>query len=217
MRTRLLLLCALLVSAAAHARVTELRIAAVEPFAPGTTFGAAGAYERVKGAFKGELDPADPRNRIIVNLDKAPRNARGRVEYEADFFILRPVDPARASGRILYDVVNRGRMYVHWRLMDARLATPASGNDPRTAQDAGNGLLLRRGYTLVWSGWDPDAPRTNNGLTMKPIIATNDGAPVTRVIRDELVNGTRSAPLQEDADIYVRQAKSEEVAKLFTR
>ena len=108
-------LCALVLTAApATARVTEITVAAVEPFADGASFGDAGAYERVKGTFKGELDPADPRNRVIVNLDKAPKNAAGRIEYEADFYILRPVDPARGSPKVLYDVTTRGRQYAHW-------------------------------------------------------------------------------------------------------
>ena len=185
-------LCALALAAApAGARVTEINVTAVEPFADGTSFGNTGAYERVKGTFKGELDPAHPRNKVIVNLDKAPKNAAGHVEYEADFFILRPADAARGNRKIIYDVTNRGRMYIHWRLMDARLSSPAAMNDPRTAQDAGSGLFLRMGYTIVWSGWDPDAPRASNGLAMKPVIATNGGAPIARVIRDELTSGTR--------------------------
>ncbi len=193
---KLLIIAAALAMQTATARVLEFNIAAVEPFAEGSTFGNAGAYERVRGTFKGELDPADPRNKVIVNLDKAPRNAAGRVEYEADFFILRPVEAARGNGKLIYDVTNRGRKYIHWRLMDARPAAPAQANDPRTLDDAGNGLLFRMGYTFVWSGWDPDAPRSNNGMAMKPVIATNNGKPIVRVIRDELVNGTRS-PLRE--------------------
>ncbi len=200
-----LLLCALAAFAvgthpAAVARLTEFNIVAVEPFAEGSHFGPAGAYERVRGVFKGELDPADARNKVIVNLDKAPRNAAGRVEYEADFFMLRPVEAARGNGKLIYDVTNRGRKYIHWRLMDARTQSVAQSNDPRTLEDAGNGLLFRMGYTFVWSGWDPDAPRSNNGMSMKPVIATLDGKaggkPIVRVIRDELVNGTRS-PLRD--------------------
>jgi hypothetical protein len=192
------LACILIATAVstAQAGVTDITVTSVERFAEGAAFGQTGAYERVKGTFRGELDPADARNQVIVNLDRAPRNARGRVEYESDFFLLRPVDPARGNGKLLYDVVNRGRMYVHWRLMDAKLASAASGNDPRTLADAGNGLLLRMGFTLAWSGWDPDAPRTNNGLAMKPVIATNGGAPIVRTIRDELTSGLR-APARE--------------------
>lgn len=183
-------LCALAITAApAAARLTEINVAAVEPLADGATFGNAGAYERVKGTFKGELDPADPRNKVIVNLDKAPRNAAGRVEYEADFYILRPADAARGSRKILYDVTNRGRQYAHWMFGDSRTVR----NDPRAPEDIGNGLILRRGYVVVANGWDPDAPRSNGGLAMKPVIATNGGAPIVRVIRNELQSGTRGA------------------------
>lgn len=178
-------------AAPAVARVTEIRIAAVEPFAEGTTFGNSGAYERVRGVFRGELDPADARNKVIVNLDRAPRNAAGRVEYEADFFMLRPVEAARGNGKLIYDVTNRGRKYIHWRLMDAKPASTAAANDPRSAADAGNGLFFRLGYTLVWSGWDPDAPKSNMGMAMKPVIATDHGKPIVQKIRDELVSGTR--------------------------
>ena len=71
----------LLACAPVSARLIAISIQSVEPFAPGTTFGQAGAYERVRGVFRGEIEPADPRNRIIVNLDKAPRNAAGNIEY----------------------------------------------------------------------------------------------------------------------------------------
>jgi hypothetical protein len=190
-------LCALALAAPPSlARLTEINVTAVEPFAEGHAFGETGAYERVKGTFRGELDPADPRNKVIVNLDRAPKNAAGRVEYEVDFFMLRPADAARGNRKILYDVTNRGRKNLHWRLTDARLASPAGANDPRTAQDAGNGLFFRMGYTMVWNGWDPDAPRSNAGLAMKAVIATRDGAPIVRVIRDELMSGGRG-PLRK--------------------
>src|SRR5262249_42591132 len=66
----------------AQARITEIKIDTVEPFAEGQPFGEAGSYERVRGIAKGELDPQSPQNQPIVDLDKAPRNARGFVEYE---------------------------------------------------------------------------------------------------------------------------------------
>ena len=106
-----------LLAFAADARVMEIRIDAVEPFAGGHAFGAAGAYERVKGIAKGELDPTDAQNSGIVNLDKAPRNARGMVEYEVDIFILRPVDRAKGSGILYYEVLNRGNKQLGTRLL----------------------------------------------------------------------------------------------------
>ena len=74
----------------AEARVIEFEIGGVEPFAEGTSFGDHGPYERVSGVARGVLDPEDPQNAVIVNLDKAPRNADGLVEYDMDVFILRP-------------------------------------------------------------------------------------------------------------------------------
>jgi len=197
------------------AMLTEINITAVEPFADGASFGASGAYERVRGTFKGTLDPADARNKAIVNIDKAPRNAAGRVEYDGEFFILRPVDGARGSGKILYDVVNRGRKGMHTRFMDAAPATLADTNDPKTPADAGNGLLLRRGYTLVWSSLDPDAPRSNNGMQLKSIMATNNGAAIERVIRDEIVADTRvRAPASKDAPKWKSLRLTHEAASL---
>ena len=133
-------------TAPAAARLTAINTMSVEPFANAVAFGESGAYERVRGSFKGEIDPADPRHKVIVNLDKAPRNAQGRVEYEADFFILRPIDAARGTHKLIYDVTNRGRKVIHWRLMDGKPKSVAAANDPKNREDAGNGLFLRRGY-----------------------------------------------------------------------
>jgi hypothetical protein len=86
MKRLLLLGCAslALITASAQARVTRIEITGQEPFAVGQTFGSVGAYEKVVGRFRGELDPKSPLNAVIVDLDKAPRNARGMVEYSAD-------------------------------------------------------------------------------------------------------------------------------------
>jgi len=215
--TRALLGAFVIAATPVAARVTEINIAAVEPFADGAGFGTTGAYERVRGTFKGELDPVDARNKVIVNLGEAPRNARGTVEYEADFFMLRPVDAARSNRKIVYDVTNRGRKFIQGRLMDAKTASVAVANDPKTLEDAGNGLLFRMGYTIVWSGWDPDAPRGNNGMTMKPVVATNGGAPIVRVIRDELTNGTRSSLRETFRLSYEAATLDQAQAKLTVR
>ena len=74
---------------------TSFRLDAPVPFAEGHAFGEVGPYLRITGVAKGELDPAAAQNKGIVDLDKAPRNARGMVEYEVDVFFLRPADPAR--------------------------------------------------------------------------------------------------------------------------
>ena len=121
--------------------ITEVKIDTMEPFADGTVFGPAGSYVRIKGVAKGEIDPTSQENHAIADLDKVPQNARGMVEYEADIFILRPVDPPRASGVLAYDVTNRGRKMIFNLLDDA--PADADTNDPKTAGDVGPGLHPR--------------------------------------------------------------------------
>jgi hypothetical protein len=185
--------------------LVNLKIDRMEPFADGQEFGTAGSYLRITGTAYGELDPEHPLNAVIVNLDRAPRNGRGLVEYEAEFDILRPADVARGNRKILYEVVNRGRKNLLPVLHEATETSPTSFNDPATAADAGTGFTFRAGYTLVWSGWDPDAPRANHGLGMRTPVATDHGTPIVKTIRDEFVFGTRvpttrlTAPLSYEA------------------
>ena len=175
----------------ARAEIVEIQMGAPEPFANGATFGSAGGYVRIKGVAKGELDPKDPRNKVITDLDKAPLNAKGRVEYETDVFILRPADSAKVSGVIVYDVTNRGRkMFLNW-LADAVPVPGGTLNDPKVATDAGNGFAFDRGHTLVWSGWDPDSPKANAGMTIRVPVATDAGKPITGRIRHEFQIATR--------------------------
>ena len=184
-----LLLAALLYAGPVVARVTTVRIDRVEVFAGGQTFGSSGAYERVIGVARGELDPADPRNAGIAGLKSAPRNAAGRVEYETDLFVLRPADPLKGNHHLLFDILNRGNKVATNRL-DTTMPTDDS-NDPATAAQAGDGFLFRRGYTIAWAGWDPDVPKTNNRMSIR-IPALPD---VEQDIRDEFVSATRGAPI----------------------
>jgi Alpha/beta hydrolase domain len=183
----------------------RLKIDRMEPFAEGKAFGSAGSYLRIAGTAYGELDPHHPLNRVIINLDKAPRNARGLVEYETDFDIMRPADAERGNRKILYEVVNRGRKNLLPVLHEAPETSAEAFNDPVTETDAGTGFTFRAGYTLVWSGWDPDAPRANHGLSMRAPVATDADAPIVKTIRDEFVFGTRvpttrlTAPLSYEA------------------
>ena len=127
--------------------IVEITIDAIEPFAAGQTFGDAGSYLRIKGIAKGEIDPAAPQNGVIADLDKATRNARGMIEYETDFFILRPAELGRTKGILVYDVTNRGRKMIFNLLDDA--PGDADTNNPIAGNDAGLAFTLRRGYALV--------------------------------------------------------------------
>src|SRR5205814_8235135 len=121
-----------------------------EPFAEGQAFGDVGPYERIIGVARFAVDPQHARNRAIVDLDLAPRNAAGKVEFESDFFILAPRDAAKGNGAIFYDVNNRGNKLA---LGMFNRALGGDNNDPTTAKEAGDGFLFRRGYTVVWCGW----------------------------------------------------------------
>jgi hypothetical protein len=159
----------------ARAEITRIEITRIEsPTFDGASFGSVGMYEKLVGRAYGELDPFSPSNAIIVDLRLAPRNAAGKVEYSTDFYMLRPVDPANANHRLLYEVNNRGDKYLVRYLNDAILR-----NDPTTAADAGNGFLMRQGYTLVWSGWEFSAPTGNNRLRLTVPVAKNpDGSSI---------------------------------------
>src|SRR4051812_33007726 len=145
------------------------------PVFGGTEFGAVGPYERLHGTVFGEVDPAHPLNAGIVNLNRAARNARGNVEYRGDFRILKPLDLDRGNGCLVYDVPNRGNQPIMPRLNGA-----PDGGHP---QHSGNGFLMRRGFTVVWSGWQGDVTPGNDRLTAH--FPTIPGA--TGMVREEFI------------------------------
>lgn len=163
----------LLFTAPASAELVALDVHTREPFAAGKEFGMTGAYEKLVGVARFAVDPAHPRNRAVVDLNLAPRNAAGKVEFAADVFILKPKDPARGNGAILYDVNNRGNKLALGFFNDAR-----GSNDPSTVADAGNGFLFRRGYTVVWCGWIGELLPGGGRLLLAPPVATDDGKPI---------------------------------------
>src|ERR1700720_1280591 len=216
---RLLLLgCAslALIAASAQARVTRIEITKQEPFAAGQTFGNVGVSEKVVGRFRGELDPKSPLNAAIVDLDKAPRDAHGMVEYSADFYMLKPVDVTKGNGALFYELANRGNKGILPRFNYA-----AGSNDPATAQHAGDGFLMRQGYTLLWNGWMNGLPAANNTLRIELPVATNPSGPIVETVWDELLfneTDTEQARLtykatsidQAQAKLLVREHNSEQ-------
>src|SRR5262245_37763983 len=150
-----------------EARVVRIVIDAKQsPVYGGKSFGAAGPYERITGRAFGEIDPRDARNAVITDLDLAPRNARGRVEYVATFSLWRPVDLARASGVLLYAVPNRGN----------RLLIPAFhiGGGP------GDGFFFNRGDIILASGWQGDqGVRPGAEAITVPVAKNPDGSSIT--------------------------------------
>jgi alpha/beta hydrolase family protein len=160
----------------------RLRIDTREPFAGGMAFGEVGPYERLVGRIFFAIDPNDPANRAIVDLDHAARNAAGLVEYSADVYILKPLELGRGNRRLLYDVNNRGNIRAVQFFNDAH-----HSNTPSTVDHAGNGFLMRRGYTIVASGWQGDILPGEGRLTMQVPTAHENGGAVTGVVRTEFI------------------------------
>ncbi len=165
-----------------EARVVRLRIDRRELVLAGRSFGAAGPYEKLVGSVEFALDLDRPQNKQIVDLALAPRNAAGEVEFSADLYILKPVDPGRGNGRVLYEIGNRGGK----RLLSVFQDSSAS-DDPTTAEEFGNGVLMRQGVTLVWMGWQWDVPEGRMRMEM-PIASSGDG-PITGLVRGNFIVG----------------------------
>jgi hypothetical protein len=152
MSRRLLAALPLLVVAGVPLEARVVRIEAGPP-APMKPVEGQPAYEQVSGIFHGELDPRDPANKVITDIDKAPKNRAGKVEYSASFQIQRPVDPARASGVLVYDVPNRGSSIARFPDLD--------------------------GHLRVTSGWQGDiAPGPGVHYAVVP-VASERGKPIT--------------------------------------
>jgi len=179
----------LLAAGSAHARVVRFEVTHVRTFASGTSFGSVGQYQRLDGTAYFEVDPRDPHNAVIVNLDKAPRNARGNVEFSAPFFILKPTVMSRGNGRIFYVINNRGNKQA-LGYFNYALAGPGI-NDPITTADAGDGFLMRLGYTVVDAGWQGDvAPGNNRLFPSFPVAVQPDGSPIVERVRIEYSDRT---------------------------
>jgi Alpha/beta hydrolase domain len=172
----LIALVAVLAPAMTRAEVTRVEISSHQDVLGGKAFGTVGAYEKLSGKVYFAVDPSNPHNKIIADLDKAPRNSQGKVEFSADLFILRPKDPSRGNGVAFFDVVNRGNKGLLGVFNRAK-----GSSDPTTDSEFGDGLLLREGYTLVAVGWEFEVrkARDKNLVGLEAPIATDNGRPIT--------------------------------------
>ena len=141
--------------------VTALDVHTRVPVLDGRPFGAAGAYEKVVGTLRFAIDPAHAVHARVCDLDRAPRDAAGRVAFAGDFYLLRPADPARGNGSLLLDVPNRGRK-VALGMLNSAVRVP----DPSRPEDYGNGFLMRHGWTVAWIGWQADVPRVDGLMAL---------------------------------------------------
>ncbi len=148
---KLWLLAGLLGSGVCHAALHHIDAGERSDVLGGASFGSAGPYERIIGKAYFVVDPKLPANRIIRDIDRAPTNADGMVEFSADLYVLKPRDPAKGNGTVLFEVSNRGGKGMLSMFNRAKAST-----DPRSEEELGDRLLLQEGYTLVWLGWQFD-------------------------------------------------------------
>jgi hypothetical protein len=164
----------------AQAGITKVQITTTEtPTFGGYSWPGVGQYEKIVGKAFGEVDPVDPKNAMIVDIELAPRNARGYVEYSFDFYILKPIDLSKGAHKVMYEPPNRGGKT--W----GNFGRMPGGNDPGSVTDPtvlANAFLMPRGYTMVWSGWDKSAGTSTanfNATITLPIARNPDGSAIT--------------------------------------
>jgi len=175
-----------LVAMSAEARVTRIEIKSRADLVGGKSFGLAGPYEKVVGKVYFTVDPNNPHNKIIVDLDKAPRDAHGLVEFSADLYILKPKDLSRGNGAALFEIANRGgksllRFFNHAR----------NSLDPSTEAEMGDSFLMEHGFTLVWVGWQFDVPPGVGQVRLYAPVATDNGKSITGLVRSDFVFTTK--------------------------
>ncbi len=161
-------------------------VSSTDAYGGATPAGAAGPYTVITGVVHGRLNPNHPDNAGIVDLGKAPLDADGYVDYTTDVVILRPKSAANARRVLFYDVVNRGNKLGQGSFVGGGALTSGA------APGADFPSLLRRGYTVVWSGWQGGINQTGNGSaasvgTSFPIATNSDGSPITGLSREEYI------------------------------
>jgi hypothetical protein len=151
------------------AEVVSFQITSRTPYADGRSFGDRGPYEQLRGKVHFAVDPTLAANRQVVDLDLAPRNAAGQVEFSADLEILTPADLSKAKGSLLYEVNNRGNRTCLGQF-----------------NDGGDDFLMRQGLVMVWSGWIAETLPGGDRLRLTAPVATDGSKPIRGVVRAEM-------------------------------
>lgn len=150
--------------------VTQIEIKTREPYAAGRAFDGIGPYERCRGKVFLAVDPKAAANQTVIDLELAPRNTAGLVEFSADVEWFAPKDLAQANGAILYDVNNRGNKVA-----------------PGMFNSGADEFLMRKGYIVLWSGWIAQTQPGENRLRLDAPPAWEDGKPLVGLVRAEVV------------------------------
>lgn len=159
-------------AARADAHVARVEILSRSDIQDGRAFGLAGAYEKIVGRVYFAVDPSNMHNRQIVDLDKAPRNVQGEVEFSADLYLLKPKDMNKGNGAVLFEVSNRGGKGI------LHIVNGVTSSDPKA--EFGDGFLMREGYTIAWVGWEADLADQGDRLRLLAPVAHDPGGRAIR-------------------------------------
>ncbi len=180
------LVCLLALSQFASAAVSRVEILKRSDVAGGIAFGKTGAYECIEAKVHFAVDPKLAPNRIVADIDLAPRDAQGMVEFAADLYMLRPRDAGRGNGTALLEISNRGGKSLPYEFDLA-----GGPLDPALPQSLGDGFLLEQGFTLVWVGWEFDVPEKPGLLRAYLPVASEGGNSITGIVRSEWTGDQR--------------------------
>jgi hypothetical protein len=169
-----------LAAAASFGAVQSIQLTDSSDVLNGDRQGTAGPYERITAKVHFRVDPKLPENRIVTDIELAPRDAAGMVEFSADLYILRPRDPALGNGTALVEISNRGG-----KGLLGMFDFAAGSTDPRDPTQFGDGFLLKQGFTLVWIGWEFDVPSSPNLMKLYAPVATEHGKTITGLVSAE--------------------------------
>lgn len=205
----------LLVAAApAGAEVVRVEVTSRADVLNGRAFGSVGAFEKLVGKIYFAVDPRNPVNRIITDIDRAPVNADGRVEFSSDFYLIKPKDMTRGNGTMLYEVSNRGG-----KGMIGFFNRTSGSLDPQSEADFGDGFLLEQGFTLLWVGWQFDPPHREGLVRLYPPVAREaDGRPIRGLVRSDFVviETAKEASLADRNHIAYKVAQPNDPAAVLT-
>ena len=158
----------------AEARITGLTNCTTTSPYGSTSFGTVGAYQQVACTANGAVDPHDPLNAIIQDINLAS-TVSGLVQYSMDVTILMPTHLSKSNHVMLFDVPNRGN-----RLL------PGGFNIGGSTTAAGDGFLHNQGFIMVASGWQGDVLPGGGRLTMTvPVAHSLGGGTIIGRVRTE--------------------------------
>ena len=160
----------------------------------------AGTHERVIARVHFAVDPKRPANRAIADIDAAPVNTDGLVEFSGDLLMFVAKATSRSRGTVFVEVVNRGRDQSLALMSDASQGGPAP-----EAWDLGDRFLLEQGFTVAFLGWQFDVP-PSQGLTFSAPLARVDGVVRETAIVPSRIEGGLAFRLAYCAAPAMRQA-----------